>query len=61
MSGGKGFADFANPAGWSSGACLGALLPEDDSKLPVLFRRCAEFLVLGFPKMGTTPELSKIR
>ena len=38
MSGGKGFADFANPAGWSPGACRGALLPEDDSKLPVLFR-----------------------
>ena len=37
MSGGKGFVDFANPSGRSPGAC-GALLPEDDSKLPVLFR-----------------------
>jgi len=41
MSGGKGFVDFANPSGWSPGAC-GALLPEDDSKLPVLFRNFVE-------------------
>ncbi|CAJ1372336.1 unnamed protein product [Effrenium voratum] len=37
MSGGEGFSEFANPVAWS-GASLGALLPDDNSKLPVLFR-----------------------
>ena len=40
MNGGKGFADFVNPSAWVSGTqgARGTLLPEDDSKMPVLYR-----------------------
>lgn len=40
MGGGKGFVDFANPQSWS-GRCHGSLLPEEESRLPVLFRSAA--------------------
>lgn len=44
MNGGKGFADFVNPSAWVSGTqgARGTLLPEDDSKMPVLYRNFVE-------------------
>eukprot|EP00439_Symbiodinium_sp_Y106_P055832 s1303_g7.t2 len=38
MSRGAGFRDFANPCAWTNGEHLGVLLPDDDTKLPVLHR-----------------------
>ena len=41
MSRGAGFRDFANPCAWTKGEHLGVLLPDDDTKLPVLHRHGA--------------------
>lgn len=38
MSRGAGFRDFANPCAWTKGEHLGVLLPDDETKLPVLQR-----------------------
>ena len=42
MSRGRGFTDFANPCAWTKGEHLGVLLPDEETKLPVLHRcrRC---------------------
>ena len=42
MSRGAGFRDFANPCAWTNGEHLGVLLPDDDTKLPVLHRHPIE-------------------
>lgn len=39
-TGGKGFADFANPGAW--GDTRGTLLPDDETRLPVLYRNFVE-------------------
>ncbi|CAE7575988.1 unnamed protein product [Symbiodinium natans] len=38
MSRGRGFTDFANPCAWTKGEHLGVLLPDEETKLPVLHR-----------------------